>query len=80
MTVIDLKQQYLSHIAKLEQQKVPLASYCCPACDYLIKTHRPAAGDVYDTMTTCPNCEELYFMCVQSNGKVTLIHFGSAAA
>ena len=67
----DLKEAHYEHIAKLIEPGVALTEFKCPECSALISTRIPDSG-VYDTMSTCPECEEIFFKIVHANGRVTI--------
>jgi hypothetical protein len=54
------KQQYLDYIAKLEAMGKPVTSYVCPECKGAIKTQAAPADQAWDTLSSCPHCEELH--------------------
>lgn len=66
-----LRDAYDAFITRCRQDGVSLASFECPACGESIETPRPEHGHVYDSITTCPHCEHLFFKVVRSNGTVT---------
>ena len=66
-----LKQRHDDHIAKLKASGVTLTSFNCPACNTVILTRVPDSG-VYDTVTLCPECEEIFFKIVHADGRVVI--------
>ena len=53
-------QQYLDYIAKLESAGKPITSYVYPECQGAIKTQAAPAGQAWDTLSSCPHCDELH--------------------
>lgn len=54
------KQQYLDYIAKLEAAGKPVTNYVCPECQGAIKTQAAPDGQGWDTLSSCPHCDELH--------------------
>lgn len=52
--------QYQDYIAKLQTMGKQIASYECPECKGEIKTQAAPAGEVWDTLSACPHCDEMH--------------------
>jgi len=61
---------YLEWVKNIERKGIVLTEYPCPDCNCNLKTPTPAEGDIYDSMTTCPYCDEHHFKSVNSDGSV----------
>lgn len=52
-----LKADYLTYIRRIKERGGSLISFKCPHCKFSIKTLPAKAGEVWDTISTCPHCE-----------------------
>lgn len=59
-------QNYSYWLARAIGNKTPLAFYDCPHCDASVGTMLPPVGEVYNSFTSCPYCEKLYFKVVDN--------------
>lgn len=66
---IKLYNEWVSRIIEAGDE---LAEYECPHCAYLVHTHVPEKGDIFDSTVQCPNCEKLHFKVVNADGVVTV--------
>lgn len=57
----DLKQRYDEYIARCKDSGKPLIGYPCPHCRVTIETLRAPDGEVWDTFSSCPHCDEIHF-------------------
>lgn len=58
----------------------PVASYACPTCTAEIEVPRPSrAGEVWDSLMTCPECGAVHFKVVPAHGPVEVREFEGAA-
>lgn len=55
-----LLKRYTKHIAQLEANGVELVKFNCPDCHEELKTLPAPEGEVWDTFSTCPHCDELF--------------------
>lgn len=53
-------QQYQNYIDRLQSMGKQIATYKCPTCQSEIKTQAAPAGEVWDTLSTCPHCDSLH--------------------
>lgn len=68
---MSLLQDYQRWIANARAAGQPLAGYSCPHCGQAIETLRPSPDvEPFDSLTTCPHCQQLHFKVVWSNGRV----------
>jgi len=67
--MVKLKEAHDKYISRLEESGEKLTKFKCPECGATIKTLVPDSG-VFDTMSQCPECEELFFKVVYANGTV----------
>lgn len=61
---------YNEWASRVHAAGVELAEYPCPHCDFLLHTHMPEGERVYDSLTSCPNCDLMHFKAVKSDGSV----------
>lgn len=66
-----LLQRHLAYFAGLRKKHVPICHHKCPHCKRKVPSQTPEPGQVFDTMTTCPYCEKMYFKTVKANGHTT---------
>lgn len=71
------KQQYLDYIAKLEVMGKPVKAYECPGCKGEIKTQTAPAGQAWDTLSSCPHCDELH-MKLTNGATAWAVRLGAA--
>jgi DNA-directed RNA polymerase subunit RPC12/RpoP len=73
--VSDKVKNYENWVARYEAKKKgamrKLAVYKCPKCEHELKCPKPARGDVFDTLATCPYCEAGFWRVTFANGQVT---------
>ncbi len=69
----NIKESHDKYMAKLRASGVVLTEFNCPDCEALISTRVPDS-DIYDTMSTCPECGEIFFKIVHANGEVKTIN------
>lgn len=62
---------YQAFIQRYKAAGKPLAAYNCPVCDFQIETPKPKPGDVYDSLTLCPECDRVHYKVVNSDGQVS---------
>lgn len=58
------KQEYLAWLEKIRASgdAKRLRTYQCPSCSGDIETLSPTRADaVWDSLSTCPHCEEIHF-------------------
>ena len=65
-----LKEKHDAYMRRLKASGVRLAEFKCPECDAKILTRVPDAGDIYDSMCACPECEGIFFKIVHPDGRV----------
>ncbi len=70
---MNLLKRYNAHIALMKASRVPLAHYLCPDCNQAIECLIPQHGQVYDSLVTCPHCEQTHFKAVHSDGAVDIV-------
>ena len=64
------KKLYNDWVKRLDKHNV-LTSYACPGCSTEIKTLIPSdTEEIYDIMTMCPHCDQLFYKIVHHNGVV----------
>ncbi|HFK2002896.1 TPA: hypothetical protein ACGW3W_002191 [Pseudomonas aeruginosa] len=56
-----LMQQYTDFTAQLKARGINLLAFNCPKCGGEIETEQPPKDAVWDTFSTCPHCEVLFF-------------------
>lgn len=64
---MNLKDKYLHYIKRAESRRSPLASFACPNCHDVIKTLAAPKGEVWDSLCTCPFCEQVFIKRVTRN-------------
>lgn len=57
---MNLKDKYLSYIKRAEERLAPLISFQCPKCSETIKTLAAPKGETWDSLSTCPFCEQVF--------------------
>jgi uncharacterized protein with PIN domain len=67
---MSLKKKYLEFVEKLHRKGVALSSYGCPQCGFKIETVTPPAGQTFDSICQCPECEYTHYKIVHSDGSV----------
>lgn len=55
-------QDYAAYVARLKDRNVQLLSYCCPHCQGAIETVQPPKGERWDTLASCPHCDEVFML------------------
>ena len=61
-----LLESHNAHIEKIKAAGKPVLSNLVPCCNREIETPAPDAGDEWDTLATCPHCNELHMKVVTS--------------
>ncbi|HBO1323884.1 TPA: hypothetical protein ACPWHI_002318 [Pseudomonas aeruginosa] len=56
-----LFQKYTEYTNRLKAQGVQFLAFDCPRCGFEIETERPPQGELWDTLSSCPHCEALFF-------------------
>lgn len=64
---MNLKDKYLHYIKRAEGRCSPLANFQCPECHEVIKTLEAPEGEVWDSLCTCPFCEQIFIKRVTGN-------------
>lgn len=59
--LLTLREVYISHIERLRKDDKPLLEHSCPHCTQTVITQRPGAGEIWDSMRSCPYCDGMYF-------------------
>jgi predicted RNA-binding Zn-ribbon protein involved in translation (DUF1610 family) len=54
------KEEYEAYIAKVRARGVAITEYSCPNCGEEIMTRAAAPGETWDTLSSCPHCDELH--------------------
>lgn len=57
---MNLKDKYFSYIKRAEERLAPLTSFSCPKCHETIKTLSAPKGESWDSLCTCPFCEQVF--------------------
>jgi len=55
-----LMSNYKSYIARIIKNGGALVTFNCPVCEKTIKTLHATEGEVWNTFSTCPYCENLF--------------------
>lgn len=69
---MSLLEKHIAHIARLRSAKVRILSYQCPKCGETIDTQAAPKGDAWDTLTTCPHCDDLHMKITRHSAVVAL--------
>lgn len=58
-----LLQKYHEYNARLREQGTRMLTFQCPnqGCGNDIEVQAAPKGDTWDTLTTCPHCEQMFF-------------------
>lgn len=56
-----LKQQHAEFLAKVKASGAKTAFYKAPCCGAAVEDRLAGAGEMWDTWSTCPHCEALYW-------------------
>lgn len=56
-----LMAQYLEYTARVKASGAKFLKFKCPHCSGEIETQRATRGDTWDSMTTCPHCEKMFY-------------------
>ncbi|EBS6311375.1 hypothetical protein PL246_09755 [Salmonella enterica] len=62
-----LMGDYLTYIRQVESRNGKLITFKCPDCNQDIKTLATPAGEVWDTISTCPHCEQSFVKITKGN-------------
>lgn len=73
---MNLRDDYLAHVARAKANGAALTSYLCHYCNEWIETLVPPKGDVWDSAVVCPYCNRLHFKVVDDAGHVTVRDLG----
>lgn len=68
---MSLKEEHQTYIARLRAAGKQIVAYQCPHCCELIETLAAPKGQVWDSVSACPDCNELHM-------KYTVGDFASA--
>lgn len=62
-----LMGDYLTYIRRVETRGGKLIIFICPDCGQDIKTLPAPAGEIWDTISTCPHCEQSFVKITNGN-------------
>lgn len=62
-----LMADYLKYVRRVEQNGRKLITFKCPDCRRVIKTLPAPAGEIWDTISTCPHCERSFVKITNGN-------------
>ncbi|MFI8609485.1 hypothetical protein ACIGFL_14360 [Pseudomonas sp. NPDC077649] len=54
-------QAYQDYITRETSFGVKHLDYFCPHCRFELKTRQPADGEAWDSLSTCPSCDGLFY-------------------
>lgn len=66
-----LLKHYREHVEMLRAAGARLTEYPCPHCGELIATPIPGDEVNFNTLSTCPHCEEEHIKLFHCDGSVT---------
>lgn len=58
---------YTNHVIKTKAAGKPLSGYECPYCGFYLETLTPPKGQLYNSLTTCPVCDEIHYRVAVNN-------------
>lgn len=53
--------KYTDHVIKTKAAGKPLSGYECLYCGFRLETLTPPKGELYNSLTTCPVCNEIHY-------------------
>lgn len=68
-----LMGDYLKYVRRVEANGGKLICFKCPDCRQDIKTIPAPRGEVWDTVSTCPHCEQSFVKITNGNNVETEI-------
>lgn len=68
-----IKKQYLQYIDDLRCAKVETVKFKCPCCDFKIESVKNTTSKDWNTVATCPECENYFYKWNRNNGQGVLV-------